>query len=142
MRNNTAYCLDNGYVIIRINATMKPFANLHNLLRDAYGTLRQGYILERYTHRRIHMFETAVIQLVGINSLILQNNPEPFNEFSLLDILSCSQHTLQHLNDIRDMESDNNVAHGNNIGGSARVLCGMASCNMYIMCFCIVPLYI
>ena len=76
-----------------------------------------------YSQVYIPSFYTAILQLRGINSHILQHVPEPLNEFSLSDILARSQDTIQELNAMRNSNSDNNIVHsigriiGTNLSG-------------------------
>ena len=85
-------------------------------LEDVNGSLwmisRNGTIRpHNYSQVYIPSFYTAILQLRGINSHILQHVPEPLNEFSLLDVLARSQGTIQELNAMRNSDSDNNIAH-------------------------------
>jgi hypothetical protein len=57
-------------------------------------------------------FSNSILRIGDLNSKLLKFLPEPFDTFSLLDVLARSQDTLEQLENIRATDDDNNIALG------------------------------
>ena len=57
-------------------------------------------------------FSNSILRLGTLNTHLLQSISEPFETFSLLDVLARAQETLEQLENIRAADEDNNVALG------------------------------
>ena len=57
-------------------------------------------------------FSNSILHLGDLNSKLLQFIQEPFDTFSLLDVLARSQETLEQLENIRESDEHNSIALG------------------------------
>ena len=57
-------------------------------------------------------FSNSILRVGNLNSQLLQSIPEPFDTFSLLDVLARSQETLEQLENIRTNDDGGNIALG------------------------------
>ena len=67
-----------------------------------------------YSQIFLPSFSNTILRVGELNSHLhlLQFVSEPFDTFSLLDILACSQETIEHLDNIRANDEDNDVVLG------------------------------
>ncbi len=75
---------------------------------DVNGTIS----VANYSKVFLPAFSNSILRLGHLNSKLLQFIPEPFETFSLLEVLVRSQETLEQLESIRAADEDNNVALG------------------------------
>ena len=75
---------------------------------NQYGTATSV----NYSQIFLPSFSNAILRIGELNSHLLQFVPEPFDTFSLLDILARSQETIEQLDNIRANDEDNDVALG------------------------------
>lgn len=54
-------------------------------------------------------FSNSILRVGNLNSQLLQSIPEPFDTFSLLDVLARSQETLEQLENIRTNDDNGNI---------------------------------
>ncbi|XP_028417823.1 uncharacterized protein LOC114542487 [Dendronephthya gigantea] len=86
-------------------------------IADHLGTLwyidRNGTASKtNYTKTYLPAFSNAILKLGDINPRLLRYIPEPFETFSLLDVLAQTQETIEQLDNIRAADEGNNVALG------------------------------